>query len=252
MALLQINHVRFDADLVAFDKDGTLIEFDRMWIRLTEAWLEQLVVGSDDPNLAEDLHRTLGYDPTRQAIIPRAHWRSLYAPAQDHYCVGSLSQWRPGPKPRIRAEPHLVVQGSNPFKGTDPAGRRRSVPPGPGPAAGAQVAVVTTDGRPRPQRLAHSGIEGLVDALVCGDDDIPSKPAPDMLLAICERLRVKPAHTAVVGDTEADMLMAQRAGAGLCVAVLTGAGAPDQLAALADIVVSSIDAITVEVEHAPG
>ncbi|MBM4465425.1 MAG: HAD family hydrolase, partial [Chloroflexi bacterium] len=48
---------------------------------------------------------------------------------------------------------------------------------------------------------------------------------------------------AVVGDTVADLLMARRAGAGLCVGVLSGVGDPALLAAHADVVLRSIDEI---------
>jgi phosphoglycolate phosphatase-like HAD superfamily hydrolase len=49
-----------------------------------------------------------------------------------------------------------------------------------------------------------------------------------------------------VGDTVADLLMAQRAGAGCKAAVLTGAGNPVQLRAHADTVMGSINDIAVE------
>ena len=54
---------------------------------------------------------------------------------------------------------------------------------------------------------------------------------------------VAPARTAVVGDTLGDLLMGERAGVGLRVAVLTGAGQAAQLASHADVVLASIDEI---------
>jgi HAD superfamily hydrolase (TIGR01549 family) len=255
MALLQINHVRFNADLVAFDKDGTLIEFDRMWIRLTAAWLEHLTTGSHDPALAADLHRTLGYDASRQAILSQSPL--AIAPTLQLQTIIASVLYRNGvPWPEAEDRSRAAISWARTQTPLEeliqPAGDVASLL-AQIRAAGAQVAVVTTDHRSETEEtLRILGIEGLVNAMVCGDDGIPSKPAPDMLLAICERLRTKPAHTVLIGDTEADMLMAQRAGAGLCVAVLTGAGAPDQLAAMADIVISSIDAITVQKEQETG
>jgi phosphoglycolate phosphatase len=106
--------------------------------------------------------------------------------------------------------------------------------------------VVTTDHRRETEEtLRILEITHLVDHMVCGDDGFQSKPAPDMLLATCEQLGIAPVRCAVVGDTQGDLLMAQRAGAGLRVAVLTGAGDRAALQNEADAVLDSVDDITV-------
>jgi HAD superfamily hydrolase (TIGR01509 family) len=113
---------------------------------------------------------------------------------------------------------------------------------------GVRVAVVTTDHRAETdETLRLLGVADLVDHMVCGDDGVPTKPAPDMVLATCERLGIEPSRAAVVGDTEADLLMAQRAGVGLKVAVRTGAGDPATLKSHADVVLRSIEEIDVGV-----
>jgi phosphoglycolate phosphatase len=66
-----------------------------------------------------------------------------------------------------------------------------------------------------------------------------------MLFAASQGLKQDLARCAVVGDTLGDLWMAERAGAGLKVAVLTGAGDPDLLAEHADVVLDSIDGIQV-------
>ncbi len=107
-----------------------------------------------------------------------------------------------------------------------------------------RVGVITTDYRVATEEtLRIMGIAHLVDHVLCGDDGLPWKPAPDTLLATCDGLSIPPARVVVVGDTVADLLMGRRAGAGLSVAVLTGAGERDQLAAYADAVLDSIDEI---------
>jgi phosphoglycolate phosphatase-like HAD superfamily hydrolase len=109
------------------------------------------------------------------------------------------------------------------------------------------VAIITTDHRAESEeQLEILGITHLLDSMVCGDDGIPTKPAPDALLATCQRLGCKPARTMVVGDTTADLLMARNAGAGLVVAVLTGAGTQASLSNYADVIVESITGIHVK------
>jgi phosphoglycolate phosphatase len=101
--------------------------------------------------------------------------------------------------------------------------------------------VATTDDRgPTERTLAALGLAELVDGLVCADDGVPVKPAPDMVIALCGRLGIDPARVAVVGDSVADLEMARRAGAGLVVGVLSGVGEQGQLASLADVVLQSV------------
>ncbi len=59
--------------------------------------------------------------------------------------------------------------------------------------------------------LSATFLGGYSDG-VCGGDEVPSKPAPDMALKLCETLGVKPAEVLGVGDADLDILMYQRAG----------------------------------------
>ena len=108
-------------------------------------------------------------------------------------------------------------------------------------ARGIRIAVATTDDRtPTLATLEALGIATLVDALACGDDGRPIKPAPDAILALCRELGIAPAQTAMVGDTTADLRMGRAAGVGLNIGVLSGVGAAEQLAPLADMLLPSV------------
>jgi phosphoglycolate phosphatase-like HAD superfamily hydrolase len=91
--------------------------------------------------------------------------------------------------------------------------------------------------------LAALGVTGSLDAVVCADDGVPVKPAPDMVIHLCEVVGVQPARTAVVGDSPADLLMARAAGVAFVVGVLTGVGERSDLEPLADLVVESVEAL---------
>jgi HAD superfamily hydrolase (TIGR01509 family) len=247
MALLKFGDRPFDADLVAFDKDGTLIEFEIMWGRLTIAWVEHLMAESADKGLRQELYRSIGYDPQQQKTLPR----SPLAIATTHQLqtIAAVTLYRQGipwPEAEDRARRAFAATNDLPLADLirptgDVVGLLARLQD-----AGVRVAVVTTDHRAETEEtLRLMGIAHLVDDTVCGDDGRPTKPAPDMLQAICGRLGIAPARTAVVGDTVADVRMAERAGAGLKVAVLTGAGEPTLLREQADVVLKSIDEIVV-------
>jgi HAD superfamily hydrolase (TIGR01509 family) len=247
MAVIRIDNETFDADMVAFDKDGTLIEFDVMWGRLAEAWMDGLA-GETNMALRSDLCHSLGYDPDQRRTLPQSPLS--IAKTGQLLAIVADTLYRHGiPWPEAQDRTQDVFDSATadlPLAGlVSPAGdvlglfaQLHQV--------GVRVAVVTTDGRAETEEALHLlHVAPYVDHLVCGDDGFPSKPAPDMVLAACQRLGVDPSRTVVVGDTQADLLMAQRAGVGLRVAVLSGPADPGLLAAHADVVIQSIDDISV-------
>jgi phosphoglycolate phosphatase len=107
-------------------------------------------------------------------------------------------------------------------------------------AGGRRIAIATSDDRePSERTLDALGIADLVDVLICADDGVANKPAPDPVLHVCRVLGVDPGRSAVVGDSPADMAMGRRAGAGLVVGVRTGVGSDVDLAD-ADVILDSV------------
>jgi len=75
--------------------------------------------------------------------------------------------------------------------------------------------------------LEQTGLSGYFDATRCADETL-SKPHPQMLLELMQEAGVEARHTLMVGDTEYDMEMATRAGAGK-VAVRSGVHSAERL-----------------------
>jgi len=229
---------RFDGiDLVVFDKDGTLIDFDRMWSGWSAALVHRLAEATH-PSLVGPLSRALGLDTADRivpgsalAATPMGHLRALavetligagLTPASAEVAVAA--SWDP-PDPVALAHPLADLRAL--FGGLQ--------------ARGIRVAVATADDRaPTKATLAGLGIDGLVDGITCADDGLPVKPAPDGILHLCAMLGIEPSRTAIVGDSASDVAMGRAAGAGLVLGVLSGVGDTAELERYADEILPSI------------
>jgi phosphoglycolate phosphatase len=225
-------------ELVVFDKDGTLIDFDRMWSGWS-ADLVRKVAAVAGEEVRSPLVDALGLDPDGERVIPGS----------------PLAAW---PMARLRdlAVTTLVAAGLTATE-AEAAVARAWQPPDPVALAhpladlaalfgafrgrGLRVAIATSDDRaPTEATLAGLGIAELVDAIVCADDGLPVKPEPDTLLRLCSLLEVDASRTAMVGDSPADLAMGRAAGAGLVIGVLSGVGTQAELAPFADLVVGTV------------
>lgn len=244
MALLRFGDRRFAADLVIFDKDGTLIDFTHLWAGKTEAAVQALVQGvGGDATLAQALYATLGYDPDTARFATQSP--VLTAPMPTLYAIAATVLYQQGwgwLPAELAVADHFAPAMDGAFS------REMVRPTADLPAlfgglarAGVQIAVITSDDHgPTATTLAWLGVDHWVAFLAGADDPYPHKPAPDAIWAACRALGVEPACTAYVGDSTTDMLMAQRAGVGLRVAVRTGLMDAETLRPHADIVLDSI------------
>jgi len=88
--------------------------------------------------------------------------------------------------------------------------------------AGLRVGCVTNKPREFTMTLLErTGLLPGLDAVLAGDDVARRKPHPDLLLAACTQLRVAPAATLLIGDSENDVQAAQAAG---CASLLVETG----------------------------
>lgn len=228
--------------LVIFDKDGTLIDFDAMW----SGWIEHLAADLEAASglpIRLPFFREVGYDPATGKALPN-----------QPLAVGTMDQIR-----SIASE-MLGAAGLGPEAREQLIATTWTIPD---PVATAQpladlhsifttlrehqihIAIATTDDRdPTHRTLEALGLTRFIEQMVCGDDGIDTKPAPDAVIAICAALGVPPAATVVIGDSPMDMRMGRSAGAGLVIGVLSGVGPREVLAPLADRVLPSIKELT--------
>lgn len=253
MAQLLFGETPFDAGLVVFDKDGTLIDFDTLWAGKLVAGVERLLAALDrdpaaDGSLRTDLYRTFGYDATAGRFFAQGPVITASMPTLYTIAATVLAQHGWGwldaellvhetlvPAMAQAFGPHMLRPLAN-----LPAlfGALRG--------AGVLIAVVTSDDEsPTRHTLEILGLERYVSFVAGADSGFAHKPAPHAVLAACAAANVPPQRTAVVGDSTTDMLMAQRAGAGLAAAVLTGHMGRALLAPSAQVVLNRVDEIRI-------
>jgi choline dehydrogenase len=228
----------FTPQLIILDKDGTLIDFHAMWA----AWIREVARRLEHATglaLAEQLFRVMDFDaphnylePTGTlAVTPMAELRRITANVlrvaglTESEVTDAMQQAWHAPDPITLAYPltDLVALFSNLHE------------------YGMKIAIATSDDRASTiATLQALKLTPLVDALVCADDGLPIKPAPDMILHVCQQLAINPAQTMMVGDSVHDMEMGKAAKVGLVIGVLSGVSPRERLAPYADVIINSV------------
>lgn len=224
--------------LIIFDKDGTLIDFKAMW----GGWvvdLAQRLETATSLSIAPQLFEAMDFQPEsghiapagKLAVTPMAGLRTLTCQVlhesglSDEAIQGIMAQTWHSPHPISEAQP--LADLSFLF------GTLR--------AHGLKIAIATSDDHaPTESLVSEWGLSPLVDVIVGADNGIPIKPAPDVVLYMCDILKIRPAKTVMVGDNVADVQMGRAAGVGLTVGVLSGVSTATDLTGEADIVLPSI------------
>jgi phosphoglycolate phosphatase len=225
-------------DLVVFDKDGTLIDFEAMWAGWAIDIGRRLDVATGRP-VAGDVFAAIGFDPTTNRVLPGGPLAVSTMAGIAETIAAVVRRWCPSVAAARRAVETAWFE-------PDPVALARPLADLPLlfetlVAGGRRIAVATTDDRaPTEATLLGLGVRQHVSALACGDDGIGLKPDPAMVLAVCSVLRTDPARTAIVGDTPADLSMGRAAGLGRVVGVLSGVGRRADLEPLADELVASV------------
>jgi len=237
----------FKPQAIIFDKDGTLIDFDAMWGGWTLYLAEQLrdVSGQD---VKQALCFAMGYDQISKKVRADGKLASnpmsyLYELTIEVMCSAGLSRQDATkvvetawciPDPVVLSKPFTDLR--NLFSQLH--------------KLGIKIAIATADDRAPSQAMIEAfDVEDYISCMVCADDGIPSKPAPDMMLSLCKRMNVDPSKVMVIGDTTSDLQMARAANAGLAVGVLSGVSSAKDLVAFADVIIDSIDDLHAYLEH---
>jgi phosphoglycolate phosphatase len=231
-------------DLVVFDKDGTLISFHAMW----GGWARRLGARLEDVTrrpVAGDVFAAIGFDPVADRVLPAGPLAIDTMAGIEERIGAVLRRWCPSIPAARRALADAWFE-PDPVELAVPLADLVTLFEALR-ASGRTIAIATTDDRaPTEATIAALGLGPTVAILMCGDDDGPTKPAPEAFAAVCERAGRPVARSAMVGDTPADLRMARQAGAGLVVAVLSGVASAADLAPHADLMLASVGDLLVD------
>jgi len=227
---------------ILFDKDGTLIDFNRTWLPVYRKAAQYLGEQAGKTHDVEKLLVSGGWIPEQESWVPDSvlasgtndqifeHWASaLY---RDDFLTDQRIREQYDQLFALKHESYAPV--------IDNLGSFFSSLAGYGVRLG--VATMDTE-KSALQTLESMGCATQLD-FVCGaDSGFGLKPDPGMVHAFCQACGISPERTIMVGDSPRDLNMGRNAGCGLCIGVLTGATGADALAPLADITYDNIAAI---------
>jgi len=224
---------------VLFDKDGTLFDFHQVWVPAYRAAARLVAEAAGQPARAAWLLEASGFDPASGRFAPSS---PLISGAADEIS----GEWAALLGPGAPADIAGIVER------TFDAWSVREVPPAADLEAlfsvlsgrGLKLGIATMDSRAALEATLSRHPWRRYLAFTCGyDSGFGHKPGAGMVRAFAAALRLDAAAVAVVGDSLADIRMARAAGAGLALAVATGATPAALLAAEADAVLPGIAAL---------
>ena len=222
---------------ILFDKDGTLVDFFGTWIPAYRVASDLAAAAAGDPALGDRLLQLAGYDPATGDLDPDSILASgttleicdLWAAA-----AGVPDRRKLSGKLHRAMEAYVIARPVPIAHGIDDLFRRLA-------DRGLVLGIATMDGEAVARATARAlNLSEFLSFISGFDSGYGSKPAPGMVRGFCAVAGLSPADILVVGDTSRDMEMARTAGAGLAVAVLTGATPREKLAPIADQVIPSV------------
>ncbi|GGA79173.1 haloacid dehalogenase [Brucella endophytica] len=219
---------------ILFDKDGTLVDFDRTWFGISQE-LARRSAGGDEAK-ARALMEAGGYDWTARCFRPN----SVIAAGTVENIV---DLWHPGEKPEARAalirqyDDYCITEGARAAVAVE--GLRETLADL--RDKGFLLGIATNDSEAGARATAEAlSIAPLFHTFIGYDTTARPKPHPDPLLHFAEKLGLEPGEIAMVGDNLHDLQTARAAGAGLAVGVLSGNSPREALEPYADMVLGSV------------
>ncbi|MBQ7339358.1 MAG: HAD family hydrolase [Clostridia bacterium] len=201
------------ADAIIFDKDGTLLEFDRFWVKVSikaiELVMKKLQVKE---NLEDEILRAIGVNDG-VCDVNSVLSKGTYFQIGQEFCKvlnshGYEFSLDLVTKEVINAYNESQVVGEVVATTQNLVGILKKLK-----EQGKRLAIVTTDNEHVTNVcLEKLGVYGLFDAIYTDDGKTPTKPNPSCAYAFCKKFNLSLEKVVMVGDTLTDVKFAQNAG----------------------------------------
>lgn len=200
-------------DAIIFDKDGTLLEFDRFWVKVSikaiELVMKKLQVKE---NLEDEILRAIGVNDGI-VDVNSVLCKGTYFQIGQEFCKVLNAHGYEIPidvvaKEVINAYNQSQTAGEVVATTKDLVGLLKKLK-----GQGKRLAIVTTDNEYVTKVcLEKLGVDGLFDAIYTDDGKTPTKPNPTCAYDFCKKFNLSLEKVVMVGDTLTDVKFAQNAG----------------------------------------
>ncbi|WIY61648.1 HAD family hydrolase [Bacillus arachidis] len=223
---------------ILFDKDGTLMDFHSIWIKVAEELVVEFVQLYKLPASLQDVllqeigvegvlvnpHSALAAGTSLDiAQIFCKHISSIEECDMHHWISEKIFKLMYEHRSHIRmtADLPIILQTLK--------------------DKGFILGIVTADDlAPTDLFLKQCHLESFFDYIVASDTFPAQKPDKQIVESFCEKFGLSPREVVVVGDTPTDLHLAKNSGACYAIGVLSGTGDRQTLAPLADIILDSV------------
>ena len=212
-------------DAVVFDLDGVIVDSEQVWVEVREAYVRSLGL----PYPAEASRAMMGMSSTEWSGYLARELGVPGAPSEINAAVVGAMLARYGTAPPLIPDAIACV--------------RRLAERWPLAIASSSNAELIE------AVLAAASLESVVQVAVSSEEVGRGKPAPDVYLEAARRLGVRPSRCVAVEDSEPGIRSARAAG--MRVVAIPNQHFPPSAAALAlaDVVLESIEQLTVDVSE---
>jgi phosphoglycolate phosphatase len=217
---------------VLFDKDGTLVDFQRTWGPAVQTVMRHL--GGGDRAAYDRLVAASRFVEAGQRLLPDSPL--IAQPTSVFGARWATALGRPATADFFAEIDHLLCDATT--RHLAPIGDPKALL-GLLASRGYRLGMITNDAEGTARAHARQlGVDTYLEFIAGYDSGFGAKPDAGPVLAFAQAVGVPAPETAVVGDTVVDLAAARAAGA-IAIAVLTGPAAAADLTPHADVVLAS-------------